>query len=269
MKRGPRGVAGAVLAAIGVTCLLAACGGDDAGSEETRLRADVTHALTTKDPAACTTHATQRFLEQMSGLRGKAALRECRAEAADEPHLRSFAFARVKVSGARASVAVRPKGRDSEGVDALEFKLRKAGDRWQLDRLSGGRVDRDTFLRELRQGLMSSPDALSRASADCVVRRLRRGDDALFLRAIVDGSGSFLVLPLATCLIRNEISREGVDKGFVRCVDRRIHRALSTGVLGRRLASRGIEVLETKAFDRAANRIIAGCARERGLSAAP
>ena len=240
-------------------------GGGAAASEETRLRADVTEALTTKDPIACTRNATQRFVEYLTGLRGSAAVRECR-EAAGEKDAESVSFDRVAISGTRASATVRPRGGDDR-LDTLEFKLRKSGEHWKLDRISGGTLERGEFLRMTREELRAPPDALSAKAADCVIRDLERRKDDAVVRQVMSGDPSLLMVPVTTCLVLNDISDKPEHRGFVRCIERRMRRELTEGATGRKLAGQGgVRALQSKTFERVANRIVGGCAREHGLT---
>ena len=186
------------LATITVTCTLAACGGDDMGADEKRLRTDVAEGLTSKDPDDCTRHATQRFVEQLSGRRGPAALDRCRADAANTDFT-TVDVERVAISGARASVTVRPHGGDEEGLKTLELTLRKAGQHWKLDRLAGGRLDRAAFLGAVRKELTAPPDALSAATTDCVLRELGSAADAEIIRSLVAADPRLIAVALATC----------------------------------------------------------------------
>jgi hypothetical protein len=240
-------------------------GGGAAAGEQTQLRADVTEALTTKDPIACTRYATQRFVEELTGLRGPAAVRECR-EAADDKQAESVSFDRVAISGRRASATVRPRGGD-DGLETLEFKLRKSGEHWKLDRISGGTLERAEFLRLTREELRAPPDALSPKAADCVIRDLERRKDDAVVRQVLSGDPSLLMVPVTTCLVLNDISDRPEHRGFVRCIERRMRRELTEGATGRRIAGEGgVQALQTKTFGRVANRIVAGCAREHGLA---
>jgi hypothetical protein len=187
------------LAAIAVTCTLAACGGDDMSADETQLRADVTEGLTSKDPDACTRYATQRFVEQLSGERGEAALQSCRADA-ENTDFTAVDFERVAISGARASVTVRPHGGDEEGLKTLELKLRKTGRHWKLDRLAGGKLDRAAFYRAARRELTAPPDALPVATADCVLRQLSSAGDDEVIRSLVAADPRLIAVSLAACL---------------------------------------------------------------------
>ena len=189
---------GRLMAALAVTCTVAACGGDDLSADERRLRADVTAGLTSKDPDGCTRYATQRFVEQLSGGRGAAALDRCRADA-ENTDFTSVEFARVAIDGARASVTVSPHGGDDEGLDTIELTLRKAGGHWKLDRLAGGKVDRAAFARATRRELTAPPDALTAATADCVVRQLDRAEDGEIIRSLVAGDPRLIIVPLARC----------------------------------------------------------------------
>jgi hypothetical protein len=186
------------LAAIVVTCTLAACGGDDVSAAEQQLRADVTDGLTSKDPDACTQYATQRFVEQLSGRRGEAALNSCRADA-ENTDFTSVGFKRVAISGVRARVTVSPRGGDEEGLKSLELALRKSGGHWKLDRLAGGKLDRAAFFRAARRELTAPPDALSAATTDCVLRQLEGAPDDEVIRSLVAADPRLIAVALARC----------------------------------------------------------------------
>jgi hypothetical protein len=158
----PRHLATA-LAAIVATGSLAACGGNDVSVAERQLRADVTEGLTSTDPDTCTRYATQRFVEQLSGERGDAALDSCRADAKNTDFT-SVDFERVAISGARASVTVRPHGGDKE--------------------------------------LTAPPDALSGPAADCVLGELESTEDGEIIRSLVAADPQPIVVALATCSTR-------------------------------------------------------------------
>jgi hypothetical protein len=189
------------LAAIVVSCALAACGGDDLSAGEQQLRADVTAGLTSKDPDACTQYATQRFVEQLSGERGTAALDSCRADAKNTDFT-SIDFERVAISGARASVTISPHGGDESGLERLELKLRKDGGHWKLDRLAGGTLDRAAFVRATRKELTAPPDALSAATSDCVLQQLESVEDDEIIRSLVAADPRLMVVPLVRCSTR-------------------------------------------------------------------
>jgi hypothetical protein len=188
-----------MLAAIVVACTLAACGGDAVSAEEQQLRADVAEGLTSKNADACTRYATQRFVEQLSGMRGAAALDSCRADAHNTAFT-SVDFERVAISGARASVTVSPHGGGEEGLRTLELALRRSGEHWKLDRLAGGELDRAAFYRAARRELTAPPDALPADTADCVLRQLKRAGDDEVIRSLVAADPRLIAVSLATCL---------------------------------------------------------------------
>jgi hypothetical protein len=189
-----------VLASLALGCALPSCGGtEQLSAGERALRADVTEALTSKDPDSCNDFATQRFLEQLTREHGRAALDRCRADA-DETDVKSIAFERVAISGARASATVRPEGAEKDGLRRLELKLRKGQHHWRIDRLSGATLDRGEFERAVREELTAPPNALDRASAGCVLRELRSVSDARLARSIISGDSSPALRAIRRCL---------------------------------------------------------------------
>lgn len=191
---------------------LASCGGSDGGDDisgdEEALRASVTAAATSKDPDSCARYSTQRFLEEITGKRGRAALRSCRADA-DEAGIESVAFGRVAISDRRASATVRPQGDKEDGLRTLELKLRKADGRWKVDRLARGTVERGAIDRLLREELSAPPNELDAASIGCVVRKVRAIAETTLARAIIGGNPLPVSRAIHKCLLASPAERAG------------------------------------------------------------
>jgi len=177
-------------------------------ADEKALRASVTAAATSKDSDSCARYSTQRFLEELTRMRGREALRSCRADA-DEAGIESLTFDRVAISGPRASATVRPEGED--GLRTLELKLRKADGRWKVDRLARATIERGEVDRALREELSTPPDELDTASIGCVVREFRAIDDTTLARAIIGGDPAPASRAIKTCLLATPAERAGVE----------------------------------------------------------
>lgn len=261
--------------------LIGACGGGDeteqAGDErpaageqqdpgpaqnadEKQVRAVLTEALTTKDPAACTRLLTQSAMEQFTLQRGSEALSECRDEA-DEPGATSVKIGRVEVDGERAEAQVEPKGGTLTLKEAT-FALLKDGDRWKIHRLTAGTLDRPAFLREARKGLREESEESDEAQVGCVVAALERRRDAEIMKLFLDGDARVLVVPTLVCEIGSQIPQTQATAAFSRCVRRAATRELTTGALGRELRrDADLDVVESGRFQRALEDIVARCVR--------
>ena len=88
---------------------------------------------------------------------------------------------------------MRPKG-GMWTFKTASIGLRKAGGRWQLDRLKVGTLD--------RAALSSASDELPDGVDKCLLRVLRTRDDKELVRAIVEPDVRVLLLPSLICGVR-------------------------------------------------------------------
>ena len=262
-----------IVAAVAV-CALSACGGgDDSGSgeqrtpdpqtsaEEREVRAVVTEALTTKDPAACTRLFTQAAVERFTYMRGRKAIAECRNEA-DEPAATSVAIRRVGVTGAQAEADVEPKGGNLT-LRKATFALRKVSGRWRIDRITAGKLDRAAFFRELRKDLREPPDALPADAAACVTAELRTASNEDLVGIYVRSDVRQVVVPTVICALRSQLPRTQAAAPLVACVTKGVRRELTSGRLGRALADEpDLALLDSPRFQGVIEQITRRCAQE-------
>jgi stage V sporulation protein SpoVS len=252
-------------AALLAASALGACGGDNASKDEQQARAVAKEAMTTKDPGACTRIVTRKFIEQTTLERGADAISSCRDGSA-QIRATSVSIDRVAVSGPNASVEVRPEG----GV--LPFRtatlgLRKAGGRWQVNRLKGGTLDRAALARVMRQQLTAPPDAVSAGTVDCAVDELAGTPAAEIVRAYVKPDPRQLLIPVVVCTVRVEL--KGTPRRLVACIERGVARELTTGALGRKLRANpsSVSLLRTADGERLGGRVARACVRTVGATA--
>ena len=260
---------------VAAACALSACGGgdDDSGSGEQRtadpqtsaderqVRAVVTEALTTKDPAACTRLFTQGALERFTYMRGSKAIAECRDEA-DEAAATSLTIPLISVTGAQAEADVEPKGGDLT-LRKATFGLRKVAGRWKIDRSTAGTLHRAAFFRELREDLREPPDALPVEVADCVLAELRSASNEDLVGIYVKSDVRQVVVPTVICALRAELPRTQAAAPFVQCVTKGARRELTSGALGRALADEpDLGLLDSGRYEGVIEQITRRCAQE-------
>jgi hypothetical protein len=113
---------------------LTACGGGS--SDEDKITETIENFATSSDPSKCTEFETQRFVEQTSTEKGKAALKTCEKEADQGSEGTEGAkVSNISVNGgkATANVALEGGALDSQ---ALEVALVEEGG-WKLDYVEG------------------------------------------------------------------------------------------------------------------------------------
>ena len=110
---------------------------------------------------------------------------------------------------AHAGADVRPKG-GMWTFKTASIGLRKAGGRWQLDRLKVGTLD--------RAALSSASDELPDGVDKCLLRVLRTREDKELVRAIVEPDVRVLLLPSLICGVRPLYRRGRAGITRVSCV---------------------------------------------------
>lgn len=258
----------------GAVCMTAfaalGCGSDDpapaASHEEQRVRAVVRHVMTADDPGACTRLMTSRFLEQTTFARGRAAVRNCRADA-DEIAAKKLVIDSVAVDGARAQTAVRPSG-GTLPFERATFALRKDGGTWRFDRLTGGTLDRVAFGRVMRE--QSNRQGVPKDVSACAIDDLAHTSDDAIVRSFVEPDARVVAVPIAVCSIRHELTRGQLPPNLVNCILRGARRELTSGAIGRKLAQDPTNVggLSRAAGEQLGAGLARDCVRRLGLSRA-
>ncbi|HEX4307620.1 MAG TPA: hypothetical protein VHZ54_16410, partial [Solirubrobacterales bacterium] len=114
---------------------LVACGGGS--SDEGKITEAIETAATTSDPSNCTELDTQRFDEQNSQQKGKAAVKACEKEAEQgEEQAKSANVSNVSVNGEKATAEVEFEG-GSLNSQVLEVALVEEEGDWKLDQIEG------------------------------------------------------------------------------------------------------------------------------------
>jgi hypothetical protein len=169
----------AVLAAIG----LAACGGSSDNSGSSADQAPITKAIQTvavgSDVSACTTYATQKFVNQTNGDNGpgQPALQECEKDAQQGQGGvgDSVDVSDINVDGDSATATAKVTGNIFDG-QTIKVSLVKVGGQWKLDVFNGFEdFNRDAMVNAFK-GELTKQGANS-AAADCVTSNLQKQSD--------------------------------------------------------------------------------------------
>jgi copper chaperone CopZ len=156
-----------VLAALTIT----ACGGGE--SDESKITEVIEKAATTTDPSNCSELETQRFNEQNTQQKGKAATKACEEEAkAGEEQAEGAKVSNVSVNGEKATAEVEFEG-GSLGSQTLEVALVQEGGNWKLDQVEGfanynGKALGEAFEKEFEE----KPEGLSKKQAACIAGKV-------------------------------------------------------------------------------------------------
>lgn len=241
MRRG-RCLIAAALALAG--CLLVACGdrGPEFAGEPARVASALERSLTTTKSRDCGHLFTQAYLEQMSGMRGEAALMHCRFNLEGEA-VRAVRVKHVRIVDDTAIADVELDGPPE--LKAATIGLRKDGGSWRTGRYRDATLDRGAVMRAITSGV-SEVRSLPDGTGECAARRLESFGDLELAVALLGGTIRKLNVAIADCVVRIAGRRAGARPSVVDCVSRRMRREMTSGDLGRRL-----EVAESPLGDRA------------------
>lgn len=115
---------------------LVACGGSD--SDEDKVTDAVTTALESNDEAICTESFTQDFVEEVSGEKGEAAVKNCEDSfKEDNSETTDIEVTNVKVDGdtATADASFTAGEGDDASEEKASFELAKEDGDWKIDGL--------------------------------------------------------------------------------------------------------------------------------------
>ena len=247
---------------------LAACGGGgDSGGDGNAKDADairkiIRTASETKDPSKCSELATQRFLEQIQFQKGRKALEECRKDAKNDDPADSVDISSVTVDGSRANATYVQNGGDSDGQQ-LTIDFVKTGGDWKFDHITAVKIDRAKFDRSMRKGLVSPPDAVTSAVANCSVKELSRVSDEKIENALVASKPGPIIRPIAICSVANELRKGGLASSVVTCVARRSIDALSDTEIEAAITD---EKQLQAGLERTLKRALTQCSADKGSS---
>jgi hypothetical protein len=163
-----------VLAALTLT----ACGGGGS-SDEDKITETIETAATTSDPSNCTELETQRFAEQNSQEKGKAAIKACEEEAeAGEEQAEGANVSNISVNGSKATAEVEFEG-GSLGAQSLEVALVEEDGNWKLDQIEGfanydGKALGEAFEKQFEE----EPGELTPEQAKCISGKVAEASQA-------------------------------------------------------------------------------------------
>lgn len=177
---------------------ITACGGG--GSDEDKIAEVIEQAATTSDPGNCTELQTQRFNEQNTEQKGKAAIKACEEEAeAGEDQAEGAKVSHVSVNGEKATAQVAFEG-GSLGSQALEVALVQENGDWKLDRVEGfanydGQALGEAFEKEFNQ----NPEGLSKQQAACIAQKIAGASQAEAEELFFSGSSEPIIKLAESC----------------------------------------------------------------------
>ncbi len=178
-----------VLLALCVSVLVA-CGDADR-DEETAIKTLIVEAAASRDPADCTRYLTQRYLEQMSKMSGKAAVTACEEDVVD-PRMEApekVEVSQVDAAGDSAVAIVSYTGSAYDG-QSMELELVKRDSGWKLNAtLRFVDLDSEKLVLELGRELMLRQESRRNAEATaCFVGLLDRMNDRALEALLLDAS---------------------------------------------------------------------------------
>jgi hypothetical protein len=180
---------------------LAACGGDDSGSEEEDQIAEAieTSVLTT-DPADCTRLQTQNFTEQVNFSTGEEAIADCEEDVADtsnDPD--EVEVGGIEVDGDAATADVTFTGGGFDG-STLTVALVKEEDQWKLDEITDiPTLDLESF-KESFTSQLEAEGNIPPQIADCIAGEINSASEEEVKGVILGGSEDDLVGLLGSCI---------------------------------------------------------------------
>jgi hypothetical protein len=163
-----------VLAALTIT----ACGGGGSSAED-KITETIETAATTSDPSNCTEIETQRFVEQNSEEKGKAAVKSCEKEAeAGNEQAEAANVSNVSVNGSKAAAEVEFEG-GPLGSQTLEVALVEEGGTWKMDQVEGfAKYDGAALGEAFEKEFEEEPEGLNKEQATCIAQGIAKSSKA-------------------------------------------------------------------------------------------
>lgn len=188
-----------MVAAILAAFALAACGGDDGGSEdEDQITEAIEKSATEADPAACTEFQTQNFVEQTSGATGEEAVERCREGQQEEPLAESVDVSEIEINGDSASAVAALNGGFIDG-QSLELGLVDEAGQWKLDELVGfADFDREKYVDSIVQGIGEETGGAQEIQ-NCIRQRIEEVSDEQLQGTFLDDDDTVFERNLAPC----------------------------------------------------------------------
>jgi hypothetical protein len=180
---------------------LTACGGGGGSSDEGKITETIETAATTSDPSNCTELETQRFVEQNSTEKGKAAVKACEKEA-EEGHeeAESVEVSNISVNGSKATAQAEFEG-GSLGSQGIEVALVEEGGTWKLDYVEGfANYDGKALGEEFEKKFEEEDSELTPAQAKCIVAKISGLSKEEAEEAFFAGSAESVIELVQSCV---------------------------------------------------------------------
>jgi hypothetical protein len=177
---------------------IAACGGGS--SDEDKITEVIEKSATTSDPENCTELQTQRFAEQNSQQKGKAAIKACEEEAeAGEEQAEGAKVSNVSVNDEKATAEVEFEG-GPLGSQNLEVALVEEDGDWKLDQVEGfaaydGKALGQAFEKEFEE----NPEGLSPEQAKCIAGKVAEASQPEAEELFFSGSPEPIITLAKSC----------------------------------------------------------------------
>jgi ABC-type glycerol-3-phosphate transport system substrate-binding protein len=157
---------------------IAACGGGGS-SDEDKITETIETAATTSDPGNCTELETQRFVEQNTKEKGRAAVKSCEEEAeAGSEQAEAANVSNVSVNGPKATAEAEFEG-GPLGSQTLELALVEEGGDWKLDQIEGfAKYDGAALGAAFEKGFEEEPEGLEEDQATCIAEGIAKSSKA-------------------------------------------------------------------------------------------
>ena len=185
----------AILAALA----LAACGGDDGGSEdEDQITEAIEKSASEADASACTEFQTQNFVEQTSGGTGEEAVERCRESQREEALADSVDVSDIEIDGDSAGAVAALTGGFVDG-QSLELGLAKEDGQWKLDELVGfAEFDRAKYVDTIVEGIGEETGGAQEIQT-CVRQRTEEVSDEQLQATFLGNDDTVFERSLAPC----------------------------------------------------------------------
>jgi copper chaperone CopZ len=172
---------------------IAACGGSGSSAED-KITETIEKAATTSDPSNCTELETQRFVEQNSQKKGKAAVKACEKEAEEGKEQAEGAnVSNVSVNGEKATAEVEFEG-GTLGSQALEVALVEGEGDWKLDYVEGfAAYDGKALAEAFEKQFEENPEELTEKQAGCIVEKIAGASQARAEELFFSGSAKPII----------------------------------------------------------------------------
>lgn len=188
-----------MVAAILAALALAACGGDDGGSEdEDQITEAIENSASEADASACTEFQTQNFVEQTSGGTGEEAVERCRESQQEEPLADSVDVSDIEIDGDSANAVAALSGGFIDG-QSLELGLANEGGQWKLDELVGfAEFDREKYVDTIVEGIGEETGGAQEIQT-CVRQRIEEVSDEELQETFLGNDDTVFERSLAPC----------------------------------------------------------------------